>query len=307
MSQEILCSVQLREKLGIHYPMLLLDRVSLDKETRQAAGLKNLSVNEPFFQGHFPQHPIMPGVLQVEAMKQLCTVLSLDELAPQENEQVYIHILDKVKFRAPNVPGDRLKIEVKQLRFESREAQFDCSVANSAGVSCQAKITLAVRPKENNCVMPELYQPYDHSAQSAMHTEQVQSSLPHRYPFLLVDYVSRCEGNSIMAIKNLTANEEVFDGCQPDFVTLSEPFLCEIIAQAGCICVLGRPENKGKLGYFMTIDHAEFLAPVFPGDQLVCDITVPPAKGRFGKGTGSITVEGKEVLRITLMFAIVDS
>ena len=76
------------------------------------------------------------------------------------------------------------------------------------------------------------------------------------------------------------------------------------MAQAGCACVLARPENAGKIGLFAALNGTESLAPVYPGDQLVIELELPPAKKVFGKGNGTISVDGRVVFTCSLMFAI---
>jgi beta-hydroxyacyl-ACP dehydratase FabZ len=98
------------------FPFLMLDRV-LEISDDKIVAYKNVSANEPYFAGHFPGHPIMPGVLQIEAMAQAGAVLALNQLANEgERPLVYFMGLDKVKFRKPVVPGDQLRIEVEPLR-----------------------------------------------------------------------------------------------------------------------------------------------------------------------------------------------
>ena len=94
------------------YPFLLVDRILEVEGDRRVVGLKNVSINEPFFQGHFPGHPIMPGVLIVEAMAQTGGVLMLSQLDDPDSKVVYFMALDDVKFRRPVVPGDQLRMEV---------------------------------------------------------------------------------------------------------------------------------------------------------------------------------------------------
>ncbi len=94
------------------YPFLLVDRILEVEGDRRVVGLKNVSINEPFFQGHFPAHPIMPGVLIVEAMAQTGGVLMLSQLDDPDSKVVYFMALDDVKFRRPVVPGDQLRMEV---------------------------------------------------------------------------------------------------------------------------------------------------------------------------------------------------
>lgn len=291
--------------LPYRYPMLMLDRVVQESDNK-FLGVKNLSINEPFFQGHFPNHPIMPGVLQVEAMKQLAQMAVQAKLDPNNELDVYMRVVEKVKFRKPNFPGDRLKIDVEIESITDNEAIVNASTSNNSGTTCQAKITLASRKRTAPVAMPILFNEFDKSAETAMDVNQIMAIVPHRYPFLLIDSIARIDGEHTVAIKNTTINEEIFTGYTPDYAVLPESLQCEILAQAGCACVLARPENKGKLGYFMSIDRAEAFHPIFPGDQLVCDLDLPPGQSRFGKGAGVIKVEGKIVFQISLMFAIID-
>ncbi|MEP6765783.1 MAG: 3-hydroxyacyl-ACP dehydratase FabZ [Gemmatimonadaceae bacterium] len=99
------------------YPFLLVDRILEIEERKRIVGLKNVSINEPFFQGHFPGHPIMPGVLIIEAMAQVGGMLLMGSLPDPANKVVYFMSLDNVKFRRPVKPGDQLRIEVDVLQF----------------------------------------------------------------------------------------------------------------------------------------------------------------------------------------------
>jgi beta-hydroxyacyl-ACP dehydratase FabZ len=98
------------------FPFLMIDRV-IELGDDKVVALKNVSANEPYFAGHFPRHPIMPGVLQVEAMAQAGAVLALNQMAePGQSPLVFFMGIDKVKFRKPVVPGDQLRLEVEPLR-----------------------------------------------------------------------------------------------------------------------------------------------------------------------------------------------
>ena len=98
------------------FPFLMIDRV-VELGEDAVVAIKNVSANEPYFAGHFPGHPIMPGVLQVEAMAQAGAVMALNLLAePGQQPLVFFMGIDKVKFRKPVVPGDVLRLEVKPLR-----------------------------------------------------------------------------------------------------------------------------------------------------------------------------------------------
>ena len=95
------------------YPMLLVDRVlELDEEKQRIVGLKNVTANEQFFQGHFPGAPVMPGVLIIEAMAQCAAVLFLRSVPDRERKLFYFGAVDKARFRRPVVPGDQLILEI---------------------------------------------------------------------------------------------------------------------------------------------------------------------------------------------------
>lgn len=106
---------EIRKILPHRYPMLLVDRI-LEISAARVVGLKNVTANEPFFQGHFPDYPIMPGVLIVEAMAQCGGVLALRDLPDRGDKVVLFAAIDECRFRAPVTPGDQLRLELDILR-----------------------------------------------------------------------------------------------------------------------------------------------------------------------------------------------
>lgn len=103
------------------YPFILIDRILKIVPGEEIIALKNVTINEPFFQGHFPANPIMPGVLIVEAMAQAGGVLAIESMpAERRGGLVYFMGIDKVRFRKPVVPGDQLVFEVQILKFRSK-------------------------------------------------------------------------------------------------------------------------------------------------------------------------------------------
>jgi beta-hydroxyacyl-ACP dehydratase FabZ len=106
------------------YPLLLVDRIIEKDPGQRIVGLKNVTINEPFFQGHFPGHPIMPGVLIVEAMAQTGGLLLMDAVEDPEDKVVYFMAIDGVKFRRPVVPGDQLRMELEMLQFRGKTCRM---------------------------------------------------------------------------------------------------------------------------------------------------------------------------------------
>src|SRR5690349_10240215 len=116
---------RIMEMIPHRYPFLMIDRVIDVVPNESAVGLKNVSINEPFFQGHFPQRPVMPGVLIIEAMAQTAAVLVVQTLGPDaEGKLVYFMTVDNARFRKPVVPGDTLLVHVTKERHRGNVWKF---------------------------------------------------------------------------------------------------------------------------------------------------------------------------------------
>ncbi len=306
MSLKVLSLTEIKELLPYHYPMLLIDRMWQESDTKYF-GLKNVSVTENFFIGHFPGHPIMPVVLQIEATFQVAAAALRKDLDPDNKFDIYIKSMKNAKFRKPNYPGDRLVIELDIISINGDEAVVKAINKNNSGVCSQVEMVISVRPRVYEVTKPELFTKYDKSENIVMDVSDIKSYIPHRYPFLFVDYIASEDGPRITAVKNITYNEPIMHSYSPDFSVLSGAIQCEIIAQAGCARTLAKPENKGKIALFMTINKAEFYHPVHPGDQLRIELDLPETKSRFGKGTGEIYVDSKKISYGEITFAVVDS
>ena len=113
------------ELLPHRYPFLLVDRIIEVIPGDKIFALKNVTINEPFFQGHFPDKPIMPGVLIIEAMAQVGGVLAYETGSPeQRGKLIYFMAMDKVRFRKPVVPGDQIIFEARIIKFRSKVAKM---------------------------------------------------------------------------------------------------------------------------------------------------------------------------------------
>jgi UDP-3-O-[3-hydroxymyristoyl] N-acetylglucosamine deacetylase/3-hydroxyacyl-[acyl-carrier-protein] dehydratase len=129
------------------YPFLLVDRIVEMEEKKRIVGIKNVTINEPFFQGHFPGHPIMPGVLIVEAMAQVGGVLLMGTVDDPETKVVYFMSLDNVKFRKPVKPGDQVRIEVDIVQLRNTVCRIKGVAKVDDGVVCEAEMAAVVRDR----------------------------------------------------------------------------------------------------------------------------------------------------------------
>jgi len=129
------------------YPFLLIDRVVEFERGKRLVAIKNVTMNEPFFQGHFPGYPLMPGVLIVEAMAQAGAIIMLHEIPDREKKLAVFTGIEKAKFRRPVTPGDQLRIEVVVLAFKSRLGRMEANAFVDGKLACQAILTCQIVPK----------------------------------------------------------------------------------------------------------------------------------------------------------------
>ncbi len=126
------------------YPFLLVDRILETDGSSRMVGLKNVTINEPFFQGHFPDHPVMPGVLLVEALAQVGVVLLLSRDPDRTSKLVYFSGIDKCRFRHPVVPGDQLIIEVSVLKQRDRYYKMKGRATVNEHLAVEAELACSV-------------------------------------------------------------------------------------------------------------------------------------------------------------------
>ena len=137
-----------------------------------------------------------------------------------------------------------------------------------------------------------------------MDINEIKEILPHRYPFLLIDKVISMEGNKIVAIKNVTVNENYFQGHFPAEAVMPGVLIIEALAQTGAVAILSKNEFKGKIAYFAGIDKAKFRRKVIPGDILRLEVEITKLRGRAGIGYGIAYVDDKKVCEGELTFMV---
>jgi beta-hydroxyacyl-ACP dehydratase FabZ len=139
--------VSIREILDVlphRYPFLLVDRIVELEERSRAVGIKNVTINEPFFQGHFPGHPVMPAVLVVEGMAQVGAVMLLSSMPDRRGKLIYFTGIDNARFRRPIVPGDQIRFELKVLKLKSRTCRMKGEAYVEGQLAAEAEILSAM-------------------------------------------------------------------------------------------------------------------------------------------------------------------
>jgi 3-hydroxyacyl-[acyl-carrier-protein] dehydratase len=146
--------LEIMSLLPHRYPLLLIDRVVEMEPRKRIVAIKNVTINEPHFQGHFPGYPIMPGVLMVEAIAQAGGALLLAEVPDRESKLLLFTSIDNARFRRPVTPGDQLRIEVTVLNWRSRAVKMGGSITVDGKLVCDAVVMCQVVPRATKRVEP---------------------------------------------------------------------------------------------------------------------------------------------------------
>lgn len=141
---------EIRATLPHRYPFLLVDRIRELEVGRRIVGIKNVTINEPFFQGHFPDRPIMPGVLILEAMAQVGGVLAIKSAPTEGRPVVYLTGVDSAKFRKPVVPGDQLRFEIEVLKKRPPFWKMQAKAYVDTDLVCEAEMTAMVTEEKDD-------------------------------------------------------------------------------------------------------------------------------------------------------------
>ncbi len=143
----------IREILPHRYPFLLVDRI-VEMDAERIIGIKNVTANEPFFQGHFPDFPVMPGVLIIEAMAQTAGVLVLKNMEDRHNKLVLLVAIENARFRRPVVPGDTLRMEMKVIKRKASVAKMAGVATVDGAVVAEAEVMCKLADKEEKPPAP---------------------------------------------------------------------------------------------------------------------------------------------------------
>ncbi|WP_078556072.1 3-hydroxyacyl-ACP dehydratase FabZ [Bacillus alkalicellulosilyticus] len=135
--------------------------------------------------------------------------------------------------------------------------------------------------------------------------EEIKEIIPHRYPFLLIDKILEVEaGKRAVGIKNVTANEEFFNGHFPEYPVMPGVLVLEACAQTGAVALLSMEEYKGKIAFFAGVEKCRWKKQVRPGDTLTMDVELLSIRRGIGKGKAVATVDGELAMEAEIMFAI---
>lgn len=140
---------EVMDLLPHRYPFLLIDRILEFEANKRIVGLKNVTINEPFFQGHFPGHPIMPGVLLLEAMAQTGGVAAMKSIPLEEAKKkvIYFMSIDKAKFRKPVVPGDQVRFELTLVKDRASIKSFKAVATVDGAIVAEAEMMAMIVDK----------------------------------------------------------------------------------------------------------------------------------------------------------------
>lgn len=297
------------------YPFLLIDRV-VKITTDSIQVIKNTSMNEPFYQGHFPGNPIFPGVLMLETMAQAAGLLTFKSKKIEPRERLYVYAgVTKARFKNLVKPGDQLIFDVALIN-ERRNVVFLSATAKvGKKIVCEAELTIIgvdeedvrkgiQRNNNNNLELP----PIEQDPISGLEITEIMKCLPHRYPCLLIDRVLSIseDKKKIQVLKSTTFNEPFYQGHFPEQPVFPGVMLLEAMAQSAGVLAYkyhNQENQPPQLFVFAGVDKAKFKLIVQPGDQIIFEVEHVNQKSNIGFYTAKAIVDGDVVCTAELMSA----
>lgn len=298
------------------YPFLLIDRVDEIKPGVSIRVIKNTTMNEPFYQGHFPNNPVFPAALMLESMAQAAGLLTFKtkNIAPREKLYVYAGV-NKARFKNLVKPGDRIIFEVV-LKNERRNVVFLSATAKVGNkLVCEAELTIigvndedvqdSMQHKSSKVLeLPTIEQ----DSMSGLEIKEIMQCIPHRYPFLLVDRILSVSDDikHIKGLKSTTLNEPFYQGHFPEQPVFPGVMLLEAMAQTAEV-LAAKHRDANNLGpqhfLFAGVDKAKFKLIVQPGDQIIFEVEHVSQTADMGVYNAKALVDGDVVCTAELMIA----
>ena len=308
MATRIISYPELLELIPQRAPALLVDRIQTTDEPGKILAIKNVTVNEPFFSGHFPGNPIMPGVLQLEAIAQAAGAAHKLEGGKGIS---WISKINKMRFKNPVLPGDQLILDITLTEITESGADVSAIARNGKGKVCSiVTFTLStldesqLQPTSFTTEYPSVFEA--DNSEKVMDTNAVAGFIPHRFPFFFVDQATYVGDLHIIGEKLVSINEPYALSYLPGTPVLPNTVLAETCAQLGCLYMLAQPENDGKIGLFVSLEDVSFFKPAVPGDLLTIDFKLLFLKSRLGRGVCRVYRGEEQVAELTMAFAIAD-
>lgn len=315
MSESVEMGMQdILDHMPHRYPFLFLDKVIEIKLGESIRVVKNTSINEPFYQGHFPENPIFPGVLILEAMAQAAGFLTFKTKKVSPPESLYMYAgVKKARFKKMVRPGDQLVLDVSFKSERQKVIFLNAKATVNNKVVCIAELAIIGVTEEdvkrslahkasNNLTLS----PIEEDPLSAIQIQDILNYLPHRYPFALLDRVLSIsdDNKKIRALKSTTVNEPFYQGHFPGRPVFPGVILLEAMAQAAGILAAKVHKDAGdppELFLFAGIDQAKFKLIVQPGDQIIFEVERIKHKANVAIYRAKAIVNGDIVCTADLM------
>lgn len=298
---------EIQQALSLQPPLQMIDAACPVPSARSITAWKQLSLNEPCFQGHFPGRPILPGVLQVAAMEQASRLL-WRQLYPELPDTELVR-LKRIRFRLPLLPGDTMRLSgTAGEREADGSLSFSWKILTETGETATTGI-LTLRPASHrrSAEKTTAISWQDFPAENAFLTgTELQKLLPQQPPFLMLDgaAIHPSPDGPHFGFRNITGTDPWISASSPASYPAS--LMIESAAQLGCAALLSRKESQGKLGLFLSVDSAEFHLIPRPGDRLRLRMNLITT-GSMGQGTVDYLLQDQPAATAVIKFALMDS